>query len=120
MYCSSSFLQEFCQSKNLSLLTIHFANEDQWIIETFVKAQTSDKGVWLDATLQEGGKWKWYNQSQEWTPNDPANTIFENWHQGEPNNYGVGEACARINMQQGMWKWNDVPCDIEAYTVCIL
>jgi len=118
---SHSSAREFCESKNLSLLTIHSANENQWIIETFVKAQTSDKGVWLDATLQEGGKWKWHNQSQEWTPHDPANAMFEDWHQGEPNNYNGHESCARINMDQhGMWKWNDVPCDIEAYTICTL
>ena len=44
--------------------------------------------VWLAATAQEEGKegkWKWNKESEEWTPNDPASIVYQQWANGQPD-----------------------------------
>ena len=109
-------LQEFCQSKNLSLLKIKSFQENQFVKEKI--ANVLGKNIWLGAKAQEGGKWKWFNESVEWTPNDLFNDpyVFQNWKGGEPNNYGgVQEDCLVMNVH-GFWE--DHPCTNKYPFVC--
>ncbi|XP_045710302.1 mannose-binding protein C [Phyllostomus hastatus] len=42
--------------------------------------------------------------------------IYQNWHDGEPNNSGTGEDCVMILKQEG--KWNDIACSVSLLAVC--
>ena len=42
----------------MALLTIQSAQENQWVFQNLVKGRYSNDHVWLDATRQAGGKWR--------------------------------------------------------------
>lgn len=48
--------------------------------------------------LEEEGVWEW---------NDGSEILYENWHGGEPNDWGSGEDCGAFWIDH---HWNDFPC----------
>lgn len=43
---------------------------------------------------------------------------FNDWANGEPNNYNLNEDCIELKFVGGTWKWNDTACDSKLYFVC--
>ncbi|KAM9672377.1 C-type lectin domain family 4 member A-like isoform 1-T1 [Trichechus inunguis] len=54
-------------------------------------------------------QWQWVDQS-------PYNKSVVFWHSGEPSNRN--ERCVIINLVNGNWGWNDIPCAERQNWIC--
>ena len=101
------FFKEFCQNKNLTLLTVKSTNEADWVYGNFrrelnVGSLTTNVGTfWLDAS-RDGGKFLWPDQTEV----DPAK-----WQPGHPDE---GADC--VIMSRG--KWFGVGCTRTYPFIC--
>ena len=93
------FFKEFCQNKNLTLLTVKSTNEADWVYGNFRELPYAS--FWLDAS-RDGGKFLWPDQTEV----DPAN-----WSPGQPSH---GADCLLL----GNGKWYDFWCTKPRPFIC--
>jgi hypothetical protein len=68
-----------------------------------VATQYELQGLWLGATNEEEGIWKWV---------DGTTMVYSNWNTGEPNNSGGNEHYLETYTNNKAGKWNDLPNDV--------
>ncbi len=98
-----------CESNNATLISIHSAEENEFIRKYVEKQPSSSIVIWI------GLKRNIYDSNKLiWVDNSPVD--YKNWNLGEPNNI------AGLEPYTGMWinedgRWNDIPDDNLAF-VC--
>jgi hypothetical protein len=108
---------------------------------TFVANKSGAPNVWIGATAnltnvnsgltragkptitgdpQGNGLYYWWGGSEGGTQFSAGlgtptaiNGAYNNWAEGEPNNFAPGEACGVTNWNDGVGEWNDLPCGLE-------
>lgn len=43
---------------------------------------------------------------------------YNDWHDGEPNNFHLTEDCLELKYQDDIFKWNDTLCQSKLFFVC--
>ncbi len=108
-YPAVKFLEaeNICESNNATLISIHSAEENEFIRNYIVEQPFSLTRVWI------GLKTNIYNSSEiVWVDKSPVDYV--NWNLGEPDNEGGLELCAQMWIYRN-GVWNDIPDD----NVCI-
>ncbi|XP_071784871.1 echinoidin-like [Asterias amurensis] len=102
-----------CAKSRGNLLIPNSKSEQDYIWELFLKGfdQTPDASVWIGCNdIEEEGNW-------QHCPLKGETDAYDNWKDGELNDYGPGEDCGV------MWrgfdgKWADHICSDQNYAVC--
>lgn len=101
-----------CQAMSGDLAIIHDANENQFIVDTFLAGN-----MWIGLNdLSSEGNFVWA---------DGSTTEYRNWQPNEPSN-GNGSGNPENCVAMGAWgtsgeaKWNDAECAAQEYAMCML
>ena len=86
-------------------LAVITSEEEQKEIENRINQFNSLHTVWLGALISEGS-FAWIN-GEEFS--------YTNWASGEPNNETGDEIYLDMYEVNDIWRWNDVPNDIQKY-----
>ena len=94
-----------CKSKGGKLVEIDSKEENAALVEKMDERSYMDKKIsfWIGFT-DMGSEGDWRLASNGLKP------LYENWHSGQPNNYGGNEVCAMIWKTSGNWTWTDIQC----------
>uniref|UniRef100_A0A8C6WES5 C-type lectin domain-containing protein n=1 Tax=Neogobius melanostomus TaxID=47308 RepID=A0A8C6WES5_9GOBI len=91
--------EKSCQSHGANLVSIHSAEEHDFIVDLIKKATGENQWTWIgghDAVVEK--QWMWTDGSV-WD--------YSNWLKGQPSNHGGNEHVAMINWLEPLW--NDAP-----------
>ncbi|XP_071784869.1 C-type lectin domain family 10 member A-like [Asterias amurensis] len=102
-----------CAESRASLAIPNSKSEQEYIWELFLKGfdQTPDASLWIGCNdIEKEGNWKH-------CPLKGETKAYENWQDGEPNDYESGEDCGKMG-SYFHGKWNDNTCNEENYAVC--
>ncbi|KAL9970561.1 hypothetical protein ACROYT_G022960 [Oculina patagonica] len=108
-----------CKCLGAQLVKIESAAENNFLKRTFLTSSGLSFWIGLNDQIDEG-KWKW-------TDGTPLE-IYNNWSNGNPNNYGGNQNCGHItmgNISVGGYtlknfdgKWNDLNCNFALGYIC--
>ncbi len=94
-----------CDTVGAAMVQIETEGENTAVYEAAIAAR--DDYWWLGLTdLASEGVWRWM---------DGSPLTYENWYEGEPNNWRDEEDCASFWVGPA---WNDIRCNIEYGTIC--
>ena len=94
-----------CSVQGAGLAQIESEEENTAVYAAARAVRAQD--YWLGMTDRaEEGVFTW---------NDGSPIVYENWHDGEPNDWGSGEDCGAFWMDD---HWNDFFCDQELGVIC--
>lgn len=105
---SLSAADQFCKSTGGQMAELSSAEKDQALMAEIGPGVGSGDDVWIGLTdaAQEG----------QWRTAEGSPTRYFDWRRDEPNDVGPGEDCATWGPSDG--RWNDLPCDARAESVC--
>ena len=63
------------------------------------------KGIWLGCIKNSVGDFSWASTGQK--------IEYNNYDDGEPNNYDANENCMNMHSNDRLGKWNDFNCNNE-------
>jgi len=98
---------EACLSRGADLLSIHSEEQQLAIGEAAYANYAGHLWIGINDLETEG--------TYAWTDGSPLD--YENWNDGEPNDWGAGEDCGHLYEGNGN-KWNDLPCNHQAGYLC--
>ncbi len=101
--------EEFCKSNNATLISIHSAEENEFVRQYVEEQPSTSIVIWI------GLKRDFYVFNKfVWVDKSPVD--YKNWKLGEPNNIGGLESYTGMCINEnGMW--NDIPDETLAF-VC--
>lgn len=104
MHASKSWHQAqlYCREKYTDLVSIPNATIERKIEEAVV----SDNWYWIGLFKDS---WDWSDKSHV--------SSYRNWMSDKPDNYGGGENCTAMDMQNG-GLWDDLSCALNLPFVC--
>ena len=110
--------QAYCALFGGALASIESA-EDNAEVLTALKNSDFLEGpyAWLggtDSALE--GTWKWTDGRTFSQVARPVDGAYANWNRGEPNDWGDGEDCMQMTVENG--QWNDQSCYVHLGSVC--
>ncbi|XP_004387332.1 C-type lectin domain family 4 member A-like isoform X2 [Trichechus manatus latirostris] len=95
-----------CIGMGAHLLVINTKEEQLLIIQKLNRHSAYYVGLSDPEGMRQ---WQWVDQS-------PYNESVVFWHSGEPSNHN--ERCVIINLVNGNWGWNDIPCAGRQNWIC--
>ncbi|XP_035283708.1 lactose-binding lectin l-2-like [Anguilla anguilla] len=101
-----------------NLASEHSEDDHQFLKELHKGLDSSDSPFWIGlSAVHEGRSWLWSDGTSASVEGD-----FSMWNSGEPNNAGGKEDCVHDNYggYGGKYHWNDVVCDAEYASICVL
>ena len=70
-------------------------------------------------SLTGAGQFYWIGLFRDtWSWSDESMSFFRNWMSKKPDNYGDGEDCMAIDMNNG-GLWDDLSCELNLPFVCV-
>ncbi|KAL6479840.1 hypothetical protein MHYP_G00108730 [Metynnis hypsauchen] len=100
-----------CLKHGANLASVHNKEENGFLQNLIKQSTGSTTATWLgghDGVVE--GKWLW---------TDGSKMNFQDWAEGQPDNYMKSENCLEMNFQV-FQKWNDRPCIDYKPFVCAL
>ena len=105
--------EKICQTNNATLVSIHYAEEQNFLAHyIFTKKKTVDN-VWIGAKYDKDGKtFYWVDRTTLSTKSS-----FSNWALGNPKN--LTDYCVQMHSDVGsVGKWVDEPCARKNLVAC--
>eukprot|EP00092_Neocalanus_flemingeri_P037866 GFUD01041219.1.p1 GENE.GFUD01041219.1~~GFUD01041219.1.p1 ORF type:complete len:465 (+),score=105.82 GFUD01041219.1:61-1395(+) len=100
--------KEHCEKILGHLVEFHNKTEEDMLLKHMRENYDDEFSFWIGARDAEAeASFMWEQSGEELS--------YFNWHDGEPNNAGVGEDCVEVSNFQ---KWNDLDCDEYRLFVC--
>ncbi|XP_070560954.1 C-type lectin domain family 19 member A-like [Ptychodera flava] len=101
--------QNICKSYGANLASIH-SNEENDLV--YKLQGCGDNRFWIGLNDRD------FEGNFVWIDGTPV--TYTNWHDGEPNDSGIGgEDCVEVDgTRSDPWKWNDNSCGNEQPFVC--
>ena len=93
------------------MVVIHSEEKNEYLGKLY-ENKTRDAPLWFWIGAKRDDK---SPESFLWT--DRSGLEFENWWEGEPNNWGQQEHCV-LSGWFSPTQWNDLSCDHLGYSVC--
>ena len=110
--------RNFCNNNSSYIVTINNDSENDFIADSaqslygesiwWIGYNDKNNGGSVDGSGGVEGEFVWYNGE---------NPSYENWHEGEPNNYENSEDCTEMYISTG-GTWNDANCGQEKFYIC--
>ena len=110
--------RNFCNNNSSYIVTINNDSENDFIADSaqslygesiwWIGYNDKNNGGSADGSGGSEDEFVWYNGE---------NPSYENWHEGEPNNYENSEDCTEMYISTG-GTWNDANCGQEKFYIC--
>ena len=98
--------RNFCEDQGASLASIESEEENSLLFTTI--SETEIERWWIG--LKDRG------DEETFLWQDESAVGYENWNEGEPNNFNGNEDCVEIMLNGGLW--NDARCRDEKSFIC--
>ena len=104
--------EKICQSNNASMVSIHYAEEQNFLKNYIFTKKKAVDNVWIGAKYLGNKLYQWEDGSQL------AGNGFNNWAAGNPKN--LTDHCVEMLADEGpsMGKWADERCEKRNMVVC--
>ncbi len=107
---SYSEAEKICTANNSSLVSIHYAEEQNFLTNFIFNKKKIVDNVWI------GGKFVG-NKLFQWEDQTPLTGSYSNWAVGSPKNHS--DYCVQMNGDpDSVGKWVDEPCAKKNLAVC--
>jgi hypothetical protein len=90
--------EEICESNNATLISIHSAEENEFIRSYVQNQPLSSTRVWIGLIKNVSDEFSWVDKSP---------VVYVNWDLGQPDNFGGSERYAQMLIDIN-GKWNDM------------
>ena len=110
---SYSDAEKTCTANNSSLVSIHFAEEQNFLANFLFTKRKAVDNVWIGARYVGNKQFNWADH----TPLTSGPGHFTNWATGSPKN--LSDYCVQMQADVGsLGKWVDEPCARKNLVVC--